>query len=119
MIAADRYIKVNADDLFDLTANEQRFKRQKAFVGIELVPNTCRLALMNCLLLGMEGDDEGVVHLGNALGDAGKSLNAADIILANPPFGTSKGGEASITRDDLTFDTSNKQLAFCSTSTAT
>ncbi|MGL6249517.1 MAG: N-6 DNA methylase, partial [Billgrantia desiderata] len=31
---------------------------------------------------------------------------------ANPPFGTAKGGEASITRDDLTFRTSNKQLAF-------
>ncbi|MDP2091838.1 MAG: N-6 DNA methylase, partial [Pseudohongiella sp.] len=32
--------------------------------------------------------------------------------LANPPFGTSKGGEASNTRDDLTYKTSNKQLAF-------
>jgi len=81
-------------------------------VGIELVPSTRRLSLMNCLLHGMEGDHEGVVHLGNALGDAGKSLNKADIILANPPFGTSKGGEASITRDDLTYNTSNKQLAF-------
>jgi type I restriction enzyme M protein len=39
-------------------------------------------------------------------------LPRADIILANPPFGTSKGGEASNTRDDLTFKTSNKQLAF-------
>ncbi len=67
---------------------------------------------MNCLLHGMEGDDEGVVHLGNALGDAGKALPRADIILANPPFGTSKGGEASNTRDDLTYKTSNKQLAF-------
>lgn len=34
------------------------------------------------------------------------------MILANPPFGTSKGGDASITRDDLTYKTSNKQLAF-------
>src|SRR5690606_15438225 len=30
----------------------------------------------------------------------------------NPPFGTSKGGEASITRDDLPYETRNKQLAF-------
>lgn len=67
---------------------------------------------MNCLLHGMEGDDEGVVHQGNALGMAGQSLARADIILANPPFGTAKGGEASITRDDLTYPTSNKQLAF-------
>ncbi|WP_274691220.1 N-6 DNA methylase [Spartinivicinus poritis] len=67
---------------------------------------------MNCLLHGMEGDDEGVVHLGNALGQAGSRLKQSDIVLANPPFGTAKGGDASITRDDLTYKTSNKQLAF-------
>jgi type I restriction enzyme M protein len=112
LIAADAYIKQHTDDLYDLTATEQAFQRNNAFVGIELVPGTRRLALMNCLLHGMEGDAEGVVHLGNALGDTGKSLARADIILANPPFGTSKGGEASNTRDDLTYKTSNKQLAF-------
>ncbi|EXJ11747.1 Type I restriction enzyme EcoKI M protein [Nitrincola nitratireducens] len=112
LIAADAYIKQHTDDLYDLTATEQSFQRNNAFVGIELVPGTRRLALMNCLLHGMEGDAEGVVHLGNALGDSGKSLARADIILANPPFGTSKGGEASNTRDDLTYKTSNKQLAF-------
>ncbi|MCK0714932.1 N-6 DNA methylase [Chromohalobacter sarecensis] len=112
LIAADRYIKDQTDDLFDLEARQQAFQKHEAFTGIELVPGTRRLALMNCLLHGMEGDNEGVVHLGNALGDAGKSLAKADVILANPPFGTAKGGEASITRDDLTFKTSNKQLAF-------
>lgn len=84
----------------------------KAFIGVELVPSTRRLALMNCLLHGMEGDNEGVVHLGNALGQVGATLKKCDIVLANPPFGTAKGGEASITRDDLTYKTSNKQLAF-------
>lgn len=112
LIAADDYIKAETDEHFDLSAQQQDFQKNKAFVGVELVPGTRRLALMNCLLHGMEGDDEGVVHLGNALGDAGKRLAKADIILANPPFGTSKGGEASNTRDDLTYKTSNKQLAF-------
>ncbi len=112
LIAAHEYIKQQTDDLYDLSATEKVFQTRRAYVGIELVPGTRRLALMNCLLHGMEGDDEGVVHLGNALGQAGASLERADIILANPPFGTSKGGEASITRDDLTFETSNKQLAF-------
>jgi len=116
LIAADTYMKGETDDYYDLSDKELSFQKNKAFVGIELVPSTRRLSLMNCLLHGMEGgtsaESEGVVHLGNALGDAGKSLAAADVILANPPFGTSKGGEASITRDDLTFDTSNKQLAF-------
>jgi type I restriction enzyme M protein len=112
LVAADQYIREQTDDYFDLTSKQSDFQKNKAFVGVELVPNTRRLALMNCLLHGMEGDDEGVIHLGNALGDAGKSLKGADIILANPPFGTSKGGEASNTRDDLTYKTSNKQLAF-------
>jgi len=76
------------------------------------VPGTRRLALMNCLLHGMEGEAEGVVHLGNALGLTGSSLAKADVILANPPFDTSKGGDTSITRDDLTYKTGNKQLAF-------
>lgn len=112
LIAADRYIKDQTDELYTLSAQDQRFQKSKAFIGVELVPSTRRLALMNCLLHGMEGDDEGVVHLGNALGQVGTSLAKADIILANPPFGTAKGGEASITRDDLTYRTSNKQLAF-------
>jgi len=112
LTAADQYIKAHTDDLADLDAQQQLFQQNKAFIGIELVPGTRRLALMNCLLHGMEGDDEGVVHLGNALGQAGASLAKADVILANPPFGTSKGGDASITRDDLTFKTNNKQLAF-------
>jgi type I restriction enzyme M protein len=112
LIAADKYIKDHTDNLFDLTQKQRNFQLNDAFIGVELVPGTRRLALMNCLLHGMEGDDEGVVHLGNALGDTGKSLNKVDVVLANPPFGTAKGGEASITRDDLTYKTSNKQLAF-------
>jgi len=112
LIAADAYIKSHTDDYFDLTEKQVDFQKNNAFVGVELVPSTRRLALMNCLLHGMEGDDEGVVHLGNSLGQVGSKLPKADIILANPPFGTSKGGDASITRDDLTYPTSNKQLAF-------
>lgn len=111
LIAADSYIKDNTDDLYDLEEKAQNFQRNKAFIGVELVPGTRRLALMNCLLHGMQGDDEGVVHLGNALGMVGEDLAKCDIVLANPPFGTAKGGEASVQRE-FTHDTSNKQLAF-------
>lgn len=112
LIAAHEYIKSQTDDLYELNEQDKTFQTTRAYVGIELVPGTRRLALMNCLLHGMEGDAEGVVHLGNALGQTGAGLEKADVILANPPFGTSKGGDASITRDDLTYKTSNKQLAF-------
>ncbi|MGV3345589.1 N-6 DNA methylase [Enterobacteriaceae bacterium LUAb1] len=112
LIAADQYIKAATDNLCELSVNAHEFQKNSAFIGIELVPSTRRLALMNCLLHGMEGGDKGVVHQGNALGIAGQALENADIILANPPFGTAKGGEASITRDDLAYKTNNKQLAF-------
>nr|WP_282099176.1 N-6 DNA methylase [Deefgea sp. CFH1-16] len=111
LIAADSYIKANTDDLYDLNDKQQTFQRTKAYLGMELVPDTRRLALMNCLLHGMEGDEQGVVHLGNTLGSAGSHLPKSDIMLSNPPFGTAKGGGGP-TRDDLTFETSNKQLAF-------
>jgi len=111
LIAADTYIKARTDQLYDLTERRRQFQRQRAYLGMELVAGTRRLALMNCLLHGMEGDAEGVVHLGNTLGSAGAALPRADIILSNPPFGTARGGGGP-TRDDLTFATSNKQLAF-------
>ena len=85
LIAADAYIKKQTDDYFDISAKDKKFQRSKAFIGVELVPSTRRLALMNCLLHGMEGDDEGVVHLGNALGDVGKSLNKVDVVSPTHP----------------------------------
>jgi type I restriction enzyme M protein len=111
LIAADSYIKARTDQLYDLTEKQRNFQRTRAYLGMELVGGTRRLALMNCLLHGMEGDAEGVVHLGNTLGSAGSALPKADIVLSNPPFGTAKGGGGP-TRDDLTYATSNKQLAF-------
>jgi len=110
LIAADAHIKAQTNDLYDLASKDQAFQRKQAFVGMELVPNTRRLALMNCLLHGMEGDAEGVVHLGNTLGEAGERLPKAHLILTNPPFGTAKGGGGP-TRS-FTYKTSNKQLAF-------
>ena len=60
LIAADRYIKDHTDDHYNLSEKQRQFQRNQAFLGMELVPGTRRLALMNCLLHGMEGDDEGV-----------------------------------------------------------
>lgn len=113
LIAADTWIKAQHDDLYGPAVTDalRTFQRTKAYVGVELVPATRRLALMNCLLHGMEGEGEGVVRLGSSLGSLGAQLPAADIILSNPPFGTAKGGGGP-TRDDLPFATSNKQLAF-------
>ena len=107
LVAADRYIKDHTDDLFSLKEREQVFQKRQALVGIELVPDAHRLLLMNAMLHGIESD----LLLGDSLSPSGQSLPKADLILTNPPFGTKKGGGLP-TRDDFTFPTANKQLAF-------
>jgi type I restriction enzyme M protein len=107
LIAADRYIKARTDDLFELSEADQTFQRGQAFCGLELVQETHRLLLMNLILHGIEGR----VDMGDTLSPLGMGLPKADLILSNPPFGTKKGGGRP-TRDDFTFPTSNKQLAF-------
>ena len=62
---------------------------------------------MNMMLHGIES----TVTLGDTLSPTGQQLAKANVILTNPPFGTKKGG-GSPTRDDFTYPTSNKQLAF-------
>lgn len=107
MIAAHQYVCDHTDNLWDLDADLAEFERKEAFTGCELVHDTHRLALMNAMLHGIEGE----IMLGDTLSNAGKALKNYDLVLTNPPFGTKKGGERT-TRDDFTFPTSNKQLNF-------
>jgi type I restriction enzyme M protein len=90
MIAADRYVKEHTDDLFDLTPEQQAFQRYEAFTGGELVHETHRLALMNAML----HDIEGHIQLGDTLSNIGKSMKDYDVVLTNPPFGTSSLGNS-------------------------
>lgn len=96
MIAADRYLKDQTDEYFDLDEEQAIFQKQKAFTGCELVHDTHRLALMNAMLHGIEGE----ILLADTLSTAGKALKGYDLVLTNPPFGTKKGGERA-TRDDF------------------
>lgn len=107
LIAADRYIKDATDDHYELNEQMALFQEKKAFYGMELVPDTHRLALMNALLHDMDSP----IELGDTLSPDGAKIPKADIILGNPPFGTKTGGGRP-SRDDFTFPTSNKQLAF-------
>ena len=109
LIEADKYIKAHTNDLNDLTDEDQDFQMKRAFVGLELVPETRRLALMNCLLHDIEGDSEqGAIHLGNTLSSDGENLTA-NLVLSNPPFGSASS--SNITRTFL-YTTGNKQLCF-------
>lgn len=109
LVAADHYIKLQTDDLYTLTTEQAHFQRNEAYRGLELVPDTHRLCLMNMMLHGIESN----VVCGDSLSPDGEALGKADVILTNPPFGTKKGGGRP-TRSDfsVTAETSNKQLAF-------
>jgi len=109
LVAADHAIKLETDDLFKLSREDAFFQRHNAFLGVELVPDTRRLALMNLMLHGIEG----TVVLGDTLTSEGEGLEKANLILTNPPFGTKKGGGRPSRADfSVTAETSNKQLAF-------
>jgi type I restriction enzyme M protein len=110
IVAAHGYICRNSDDLYKLPKGVTAdFQRKHAYVGIELVPDTHRLCLMNLMLHGIES----MVESGDTLAPDGERLGKADVIITNPPFGSKKGGGRP-TRSDfsITADTSNKQLAF-------
>jgi len=107
MISADHYLKQQTDNYFNLSPEEAEFQKREAFTGMELVKDTHRLAIMNALLHDMEGR----LDHGDTLSSNGKWMKDFNVVLTNPPFGTKKGGERA-TRDDLTFQTSNKQLNF-------
>lgn len=106
MIAANNYIREN-NNMFALSDRQADFQQNKAFNGVELVHETHRLALMNAYLHNINAN----IILGDSLTQSAKSLKNFDVILTNPPFGTKKGGERA-TRDDISFQSSNKQLNF-------
>ena len=109
LVAADCYIKDNTDELYELSEKNAFFQRHNAFVGLELVPDTHRLCLMNLMLHGIES----LIGSGDTLSPDGERLGKADIIMTNPPFGSKKGGGRPNRSDfSITADTSNKQLAF-------
>lgn len=114
LVYADRYIKAAAASAASATSVATAATAAAAappaparLLGIELVPSTRRLALMNLTLHGVAGE----VLLGDALSPLGAELGAADVILTNPPFGNKRGGGAPA-RPELRVATRNKQLLF-------
>ena len=105
LIASNSYIR-DKTDFFALTAEEQQFQYSQALIGVELVPDTHRLLLMNAMLHDIDSD----MVMGDTLGNVGESLSPVDVILTNPPFGSKRGGGGP-TRE-FVYPTGNKQLAF-------
>jgi type I restriction enzyme M protein len=99
---------IAAHDYAEKSSDDKSIKRKPPrFQAVEIESDTYRLCLMNTFLHGMAAE---VIH-GDALTDDAKRLENPDLIIANPPFGTSSGG-ARPRRADLLKGTSNKQLLF-------
>ena len=111
LIAANHYLR-ERHDVFELSEVEFNTYKNKTFFGMEHVQDTHRLAMMNMMLHGLDSDapESGMMY-GDTLSPQGQKLPKSDLILTNPPFGSKKGGGLP-SRDDFTYPTSNKQLAF-------
>ncbi len=110
LIAANTFMKSGTDDYFVLSPKQQAFQLSQALRGIENVPDTFRLLLMNLHLHAIDPDN---LDLNDTLSPAGQrpQFKNADLILTNPPFGPAGGPP---TRDDLTITdrVSSYQLPF-------
>jgi type I restriction enzyme M protein len=100
LISANEYI-------LDAFGSEAYSAKPPSYQAVEIENDTYRLCLMNLFLHEMKGK---AIH-GDALTSDVVGLEAPDVIIANPPFGTSAGG-ARRKRSDLPYATSNKQLLF-------
>ncbi len=105
-ISINQYL-IHKHDYVYISEGVKKFQQTEALSGVELVQDAQRLALMNAKLHGLDSS----IYLNDTLTEFGKSLKGFDGVLANPPFGTKKGGERP-SRDDFTYPTSNKQLNF-------
>ncbi|MEZ8436851.1 N-6 DNA methylase [Vibrio splendidus] len=112
LISANHYMYPDKKKIKKLSSKDYTKYQSGTYFGMEFVPMTRRLAMMNMMLHDIAvNDDKSGILFGDTLSNEGKDLPDATLILANPPFGTKMGGGVP-TRDDLEHYTSNKQLAF-------
>ena len=88
LVSADNFILSNSSNK-DYNNNMPRYQ------GIEIEKNTRRICLMNTFLHGLNAE----VFYGDALTEDGHSLDASDLILANPPFGNKAGSKRSLRKN--------------------
>lgn len=100
LIAADQFIHSE-------NTKQAYAKTPPKYQCVEIEKNTRRICLMNTFLNGLDAE----VIYGDALTDDANGLQPADLILANPPFGSKAGSRRSL-RADLPYHNANKQLVF-------
>ena len=104
LLAAYDYMKNQSQD-----KAKRDFLRDKALHGYDNTALVVTLASMNLYLHGI-GTDRSPILCQDSLEKAPDTL--ADVILANPPFGTRPAGSVDIDRQDFYVETKNNQLNF-------
>ena len=99
LISADQFVRSHHAEAYAT--------RPPKYEGMEIERGTHRLCLMNAFLHRMDAH----IHLGDTLTSDAETLTTADVILANPPFGSRAGGQR-LGREDLAHTSSNRQLQF-------
>ena len=107
LIGAFEWIMLETDDGSKLKDSDKIRLVKNTFSGMDNVASTRRLGLMNCFLHEIEP----IIYFGNTLGDGPHVSKRYDLILTNPPFGSSGIG-GTPTRDDFLYPSANKQLNF-------
>jgi type I restriction enzyme M protein len=89
-------MRARTDDYFELSPNQQKFQLQSALRGLENVPDTFRLLLMNLHLHRIDPDH---LDLNDTLSPAGPAarVQEREPILTNPPFGRRVGRQLGTT----------------------
>ena len=104
LLAAYDYMKNQSQD-----KTKRDFLRKEALHGYDNTALVVTLASMNLYLHGI-GTDRSPILCQDSLEKAPDTL--ADVILANPPFGTRPAGSVDIDRQDFYVETKNNQLNF-------
>src|SRR5437773_8496717 len=104
LVCSYEWLIEQAKGVFD-RADAKRIKTH-TYYGQDLVPRPRRLALMNLFLHGVEPH----IYLGDTIYDPFRG-EKNDVILTKPPFRTRDANQAP-EREDITVETSNKQLNF-------
>lgn len=100
LISADHFIRSQ-------NSKSAYLSNPPKYQGAEIEKNTRRICLMNTFLNGLDAE----IIYGDALTDDVKDFEPANLILANPPFGSKAGSKRSL-RTDIPYPNANKQLAF-------
>lgn len=101
------WIKKQTDGGSKLKVSDRDRLTKKTFSGGELVESTRRLGLMNCFLHEIEPQ----IYLDSSTADGPHVNKRYNLVLTNPPFGSSGAGSES-GRADFLYQTTNKQLNF-------